>query len=210
MEQEWKSSASTVPLLLLNVATWSRMSPLPTALVPGRWVALAQQGGECLHVQPDTKVPRRATHLSAWHLPPSSKKNEKQLSLTWIVSSDARRAPVQRRDCELRTWDVSQISSLLFKAMLFIASHQRPRKRLTHNHSNGWLEARKIKPGFSVILQWKLLFPFSKNSQRDFWNAATRSEGHQQLSWGHTVQGTVLTGTQHPNKQQNQIQYLQL
>ena len=56
-----------------------------------------------------------------------------------------------------------------------------------------------------------VVFLSGEHIQRGFWNVAARSEGHQQLSWGHTVQCTILTGTQwYPNKQQNQTQYLKL
>lgn len=123
-----------------------------------------------------------ATTLSCWAVCMTSsassregKGGEKQLSLAW-TSGDAQVAPAQLPDCELQTQDVKQINSLLFKAMFFIASQQKPCKRLTHNHSNIWLEIRKIKPG--GISYWKLLFFFSrKQSQRDLWNTATGSEG---------------------------------
>lgn len=117
--------------------------------------------------QHDTKVPHWATDPSAWHLLASSGERERQLSLTRTTSRDARTAPVQLLDCELQTQDVIQINYLLFKTMLFRAAHQGPCKHLTHNHSSMWLETRKIKPDFSGILQWKLLFFFSENTDRE-------------------------------------------
>jgi len=84
-------------------------------------------------------------------------------------------------------------------------SRWRPCKNLTHSLCSIWLEIRKIKPGFRGILKWKLLgvcFFFWKHSQRDFWSATTRSEGHQQLSRGHVVKSSVLTWMQwYSNKQ---------
>lgn len=139
-----------------NSGTW-KMGVIPT---PRWWVPWQRDTA-------GTKTPRRATEPSAWHLLPSGRERERQLSWTWTTPGDAQMAPVQLLDCELQTRDVIQINSLLFKAMLFTASHQRPCKHVTHNHSNIWLETKNNKPWF----QWNLLtkvagFLFFENTAR--------------------------------------------
>lgn len=146
---EWKSTAGTIPLSPLW-GDYLCLSPQhhEHQTVPGRWVELTLQGSECL---PVPWHPEPHTHLQGTSCSPAEKR-ERQLSLTRSASGDAQRAPVQLLDCELQTWNTRQTNSLPFGAMLFIASHQRPCKHLTNNHSTIRPENRKIKPGFSGIL----------------------------------------------------------
>lgn len=195
------------------------MSPFPTAQGQSD-IDAREMGG--IHT-PRQSVPSHAmavtlqaqsyhtktqTYLCGNSCPPAQKRKG---NCPWyeLLLGDAQMALIRLLDCELQTWAVIQRNSLLFKAMLFIASHQKTYEHLTHKCSNMRLETGKKTNLVSVESHDESCFSFMETQPERLLKCCNKVRAASAIVL--RTQSTMHSFDRNTTvlKQQNQTQYLQ-